>query len=91
MTSPDGVNWTQRTGGDYRYYSIAYGNGTFVITRDFGKVVTSTNGLDWTLRDWDINGHGYGVNYGNGQFVAVGILGMMATSSDGSTWTDRTV
>ena len=107
MTSPDGVTWTAAptfplpAGGVGNFYSVAYGNGTFVAVGGAsgggsspGRISTSTDGDTWTSRsvpalDGQINTW-RGVAYGDGKFVAVGQTGdttRMVTSPDGATWT----
>ena len=77
--------------------SVVYGNNTFVAVAGLGVklVMTSPDGITWTLRDaasypafgWQ------SVTFGNGLFVAVsyfgGVNGIM-TSPDGITWTSQT-
>ncbi len=68
----------------------AYGNGTFVLTGYNGTLLTSADGISWTMRT---SGTSYildSVAFGNGTFVAVGGAGTILTSSDGITWTNRT-
>jgi hypothetical protein len=67
--------------------SVAFGNGRFVAVGDFGTVLTSTDGLSWSVQD-PLGGPGLRkVTYGNGLFVSVGDAGTILTSSDGSNWT----
>ena len=91
MTSTDGINWTNRTTPDGRYYDdVVYGNGLFVaITRGSSQaVMTSPDGISWTLRStpapvpslWN------SVTYGNGMYVVVGDYGNTMYSSDGVNW-----
>jgi hypothetical protein len=41
LTSPDGVDWTQRISGGYRLNGVAYGNGLFLAVGDDGAILTS--------------------------------------------------
>jgi len=50
-------------------------------------VVTSPNGLAWTLRTSGTTYSLRGIVYGNGLYVAVGQNGTVLTSSDGFNWT----
>jgi hypothetical protein len=102
-TSPDGVTWTPRTSGGwtYRLTGVTYGNGIFVVVGTEGAVLTSSDGISWTVKFVPLGSWGsfQGVAYGNGTFVAVGstrdwangdLLGPSSTifaSRDGSTWT----
>jgi hypothetical protein len=94
MTSPDGINWTARSGsGDWS--SITYGNGLFVAVANSGtsnRVMTSPDGINWTLGTSVADNNWLSVTYGNGLFVAVGYSGnRVMTSPDGITWTERSV
>lgn len=44
--------WTQRTisGSNNNWYGAAYGNGRFVFTSFGGKIISSTDGINWTTR-----------------------------------------
>ena len=70
-----------------RFYGIAYGNGTYVVVGQAGKVFSSSDGTTWkdhsisTAFDLD------SVAYGNGVFVVVGKNGLLYYSNDGASWT----
>jgi len=92
MSSTDGINWTPGTvPAGSQWYSVAYGNSTYVAISYSGSnaVMTSTDGVTWTA------GTAYASNYravtfGNGRFVAVGAGGgggRVITSTDGISWT----
>ncbi len=74
--------------------SVTYGNGLFVAVATAGnhRVMTSSDGLNWTARDVPEANLWYSVTYGNGLFVAVSYDGThrVMTSSDGITWTAAT-
>jgi alpha-tubulin suppressor-like RCC1 family protein len=69
------------------------GNGNYAAVGEFGIIMTSTNGVDWTVRQsgtMNLNG----VAYGNGKFVTVGNGGRILQSStlaaDGyATWNEQ--
>ena len=69
--------------------AIAYGNGTFVAVGDSGTILTSPDGVTWTIRSSGTSNSLYGVTYGNNTFVAVGYNGAILTSPDGVSWTTR--
>ncbi|MEI2725481.1 MAG: immunoglobulin domain-containing protein [Verrucomicrobiota bacterium] len=75
-------------------YSVAQGNGRFVVVGITNRLVT-TNLVNWTAGAPDyINSentapHAYGVAFGQGLFVAVGNNGMIETSVDGIAWKRR--
>jgi len=66
------------------FVAVGYGPGT-------DRVMTSTNGIDWTIRSAAGNNDIWqSVIYGNGLFVAVGYNSdRVITSPDGITWTPR--
>ncbi|MDB4418070.1 hypothetical protein N9262_02340 [Akkermansiaceae bacterium] len=88
-------NQTQRTtamtGGQY---GIAYGDGLFVAmtsnSPNPAQVQTSTNGINWTLRNASATSYmDAGMAYGNGLFASAGRSGRIMTSPNGITWTNR--
>ena len=92
LVSSNAVDWTvnaNATGND-----ITFGDGMFVLvgmeTFYTGKILTSTNGVDWDLRRNDIGAQLTGVTFGDGTFVAVG-TGHTVVSTNGVTWTDNIV
>ena len=85
MTSPNGIDWTLRASAadNYWWNSVTYGNGLFVavtcgldvfslMCNTVGdKVMTSPDGIAWTLINGSANNEWASVTYGNGLFVAV--------------------
>ena len=88
------ANWATITSNtnDW-FYGMAYGtvsgNSMFVTVGDSGTLLTSPDGVAWTLQNSGDTHHLFGVGYGNGTFVAVGTVGAILTSTDGTTWTPR--
>ncbi|MFH1702230.1 MAG: fibronectin type III domain-containing protein [Nitrospirota bacterium] len=68
---------------------ITYGQNTFIAVGDMGTIVSSSDGMNWTIRKSGTRNGLYGVAYGNGTFVAVGEDGIIITSPDGVNWTKR--
>ena len=75
---------------------VAYGNNTYVAVGDYGTILTSPDGVKWTVQNSRTTMQINGVAYGNGMFVAVGTngswyeaLGFVLTSPDGVTWTQQ--
>ncbi|NPV71707.1 MAG: hypothetical protein HPY55_13865 [Firmicutes bacterium] len=103
LTSDDGATWTRaemktEQGGpvgalvDLETMSlkdVVYGDGRFVAVGNRGTILTSTDGLRWTLRGSGVEYQLEAVAYGNGMFVAVGEAGTVLTSRDGIEWTSR--
>jgi hypothetical protein len=90
--SPVGVNFS----------SVTYGNGKFLAVGDYGRILTSLDGITWTVSNSDTTYWYSSVTYANGQFVAVGnqmvttgmgtyiaVLGASFTSTDGTTWSQK--
>jgi photosystem II stability/assembly factor-like uncharacterized protein len=50
-TSPDGVAWESHPFPRIEFANgVAYGAGQFVVVGNWGSILGSTNGMDWTLR-----------------------------------------
>ena len=81
LTSPDGVNWTQRVPGTSNdLESVGYGNNTFVAVGWYGIIFTSPDGVNWMVQTSPTRAFLSGVTYGNGTFVAVAFYGTILTS-----------
>lgn len=75
---------------------VAYGNGRFVGVGDYGNVIVSTDGTNWTGTQVDTSPVGDADNtmrafttvvFVNGYFVAAGPPGRLFVSTDGLYWT----
>lgn len=92
--SPDGRVWT--VGPDAldptaslptSWTSVTFGNGQFLAVASNGKMMSSTDGLNWTNRTPSDGGEVWiDVAYGNGTFVAIAPNGYARYSLDGITW-----
>lgn len=96
-----GSSWTLRTAFDGDWESIAYGNGIFVVVGgivdgdDGNRIMTSEDGITWTLRTPPLEASWGKVRYGNGVFIAIDIGESFETVStqrvmrslDGINWT----
>lgn len=96
ITENDAV-WTRLTKGvTDTLNGIAYGqlsgmsNPTFVSVGESGSIQTSTDGIQWTIRDSGTNENLNNVKYLNGKLIAVGNKGTILTSDDGVTWNKQT-
>jgi hypothetical protein len=99
-----GITWTLGTSpasaANNAWFSVAYGNGLWVAVAAFGsgtgnRVMTSPDGINWTLRTSAADNAWRSVAYGNGLWVAVASSGTgtgnrVMTSPDGINWTLRT-
>ncbi len=92
-----GASWTSRTSAvNNNWQSVTYGivngNGKFVAVSNTGtnnRVMTSTDGISWTVGTSASSKNFFGVTYGNGKFVAVSAnSGATAAmySTDGIAW-----
>ena len=94
-TSTDGVTWVDRSLDVQDFKAITYANNLFVMVGNHG-IVTSPNGIDWTLRFTSSSHPLSSVAYGNHTFTAVGFNpfsdgkhGIIVTSTDGVAWTPQ--
>lgn len=67
-------------------YDIVYGAGRFVAVGQDGALITSADGLTWTLGDAGATEDLVAVTYGDALFVATGENGLVLTSVDGLSW-----
>ena len=70
------AEWVLRTSAlsSITWVSVCYGNGLFVATATTGTgncVMTSPDGINWTIRSSAADNKWNSVTYGNGLFVAV--------------------
>lgn len=82
---------------DSRWRSLSFGGGQFVAVADWGsrfgesfksndkgvgeRVMTSPDGITWTLRSSAVDNQWIDVTYGNGRFVAVAVAGTIGPES----------
>lgn len=87
----DGVSWKDvaPASADNWLGGVAYGNGTWVTTGGFSRVLRSPDGVTWTPTDV-ADGRIRNMRFANGWFVAVGDGGRRKRSQDGLTWVDAT-
>jgi len=88
-------NWTttQVSSNSFHLSNVVYANGRYVAAggrSDGGAIMTSEDGLNWTLRadgGWCCNPDlAWGLAYGGGRFVCVGHWGGTASSTNGTNW-----
>ncbi|MDO8493034.1 MAG: hypothetical protein Q7S19_00610 [bacterium] len=87
--SSDGVNWKGVDALKDYWTGVVFGNGLFVAVSDGGKVMTSTDGVNWVMTPIPNSSSWKSISYLNGQFIAVGSgpIGIMS-STDGKNWTN---
>jgi hypothetical protein len=95
-----GINWTYQenagvqatTFGGAAILGLAYGNGTYLAVSTLGRVATSTDGINWTMRTglaytgWATTACS-SIYWDGTYFIVSGALGKIAYSTDGITWT----
>jgi hypothetical protein len=88
--SVDGLHWArQDQSGVVPLSHVAFGAGLFVgLPAQYGSsnVLTSTDGVAWSLHDAGTTNMLLGITYSHGIFFAVGERGTVATSKDGLAW-----
>lgn len=95
-TSPDGINWTNRT-MPFGNSQVFYGGGKFIaMSRGAAQIAYSTDGINWTTVTHSAPANiNWTVAYGNGTYVAVGNASANTTvglySTDGITWNTMTM
>lgn len=98
-SSEDGITWTQlfRLASSNRAFSIAYGNGKFVVGCMSRKIYTSDDGVTWTTTTLPSTGSGdfelVDIKFVNDRFIAVadGDYDELYYSFDGLTWVVATI
>lgn len=86
MISEDGVKWTEYTFESVQ--NIKFVNNMFVAMSPDGtdRIYTSTDGVNWSVKQLPISNYWTDIVYGKNLFVVVG-NSMAAISVDGNTWT----
>ena len=84
MVSNDGKTWSPPNAVNGEWYSVGFGNGTFVVA-GIRQIKYSTDGQNWYTTVPPFESVGYSVAYGNGTFIC--IADTPAVSNDnGKTW-----
>jgi hypothetical protein len=87
LTSVDGTTWQQRRPACSEYYlrSVIYSDGQYVGVGLNGRIIVSTDAINWKDRSPIGAGDLYHVVHGESGYVALGTNGVVF-SSDGLTW-----
>ncbi|MCX7748892.1 MAG: dockerin type I domain-containing protein [Clostridia bacterium] len=90
-TSADGIFWSTSWGTSYPgpnnvLHDLAYNGNMFVAVGDAGTMVTSLDGVTWTLKPPDTSEEINAITWNGEEFVAAG-HSYLATSPDGINWT----
>jgi uncharacterized repeat protein (TIGR01451 family) len=84
-----GWEWVNPTPQGSDLLAVTEGDGTIVAVGGAGTIVTSVDGVTWTLRNWESGYDLRDVVYTGGSFLAVGTKGKILASIDGITWTEQ--
>lgn len=91
MSFADGCDslwtWLNPSSQGNGLWGVAWNGALFVTVGNGGTILTSPDGMTWTLQSSGTTNTLGAVGWGNGQFVAVGKGGAILTSPDGMTWT----
>jgi hypothetical protein len=83
--------WTWRNplpqGNDLR--SIASSGNLLVVVGQAGTILTSVDGINWSIESSGTTYNFYDVAWTGSRFIAVGEYGLLATSPDGKQWSVR--
>jgi hypothetical protein len=91
-STDNGVTWYDTTQLSGTWYSVAFGNGVFVmVSNDNFQARSTDNGLTWSYATTQLSGSWTRVAFGNGVFVMISYNGNQARSTDnGLTWSYAT-
>lgn len=83
-----GLTWQVRnpTPTVERLNDLTTGPGGIAAVGDYGAIITSADGQQWTLRSAGVTTTLRAVTSGGGRYVAVGDAGTVVTSTDGVAW-----
>jgi hypothetical protein len=85
-SDPGSMNWTGRGS---RGENVVFANGFFVAVGRAGSILTSADGVMWTVQPTGTTDDLNAVTFGKGLFVAVGRSGVILTSPDARNWTTQ--
>lgn len=95
FVSFDGVGWARgeiaKPSGDLPIYvqKLAYGGGLFLATDLYGRVVRSTDGIQWEVGPRLTSGYLNTIAFLNGAFIVTGRNEKTWMSTDGLSWTEH--
>jgi hypothetical protein len=93
VSSTNGTTWTSRSmPSDRSWFSVDYGNNTFVAVSLTQVAAYSSNGTTWTSSTLPSSRVWFAVSFGDGIFMTIARdTNISATSTDGITWTQRSL
>ncbi len=90
MTSPDGLQWTNRASPTKdNLMGLLWDGHQYLVCGDQGTILSSPDGISWTRRDSGSGINFNGLSYSGRRYVAVGMDGIRI-SGDSVTWTTPT-
>jgi len=75
--------------GDPDFRAIVYADNQYVVVREAGFIMTSSDGLEWTNRTSPTKENLLGLFWDGHQYLAGGDKGTILSSPDGINWTSR--
>jgi len=85
LSSLDGTVWIKTTLQYPPFTDLTFGNGMFVLVGNNGTILSSSDGISWTLQPSYTSSDLTSIVFGNGEFVAIG-QDVVVTSSNGVNW-----
>jgi len=85
-TSPDAINWTERTIPNGSWMDVTYGNGVFVAVGDGGVCAYSYDGIDWVSNNFSAGGANLAIDFNGHVFLTIDDSIDGYVSKDGVTW-----
>jgi len=67
--------------------NVVYENGLWLAVGNTGTIITSANGVNWTVQTSGITENLYGITYTNNTWVVTGDNNAVLSSTDGVNWT----
>ena len=86
ITSPDGLSWAAHS-ADANLRGVTFKHGLYAAVELEGKILTSTNAVEWTSQPSGTTNDLYAISSDAHQFVAVGNNATILTGRDGTNWT----
>lgn len=90
----EGTNWTAQTVGTASLNGVSYITNSvtnlFLATGASGAILTSPDGINWTVQSSGTANALYCAAYGANTYVVAGVSGTMLSSPDFTTWTPVT-
>jgi photosystem II stability/assembly factor-like uncharacterized protein len=93
LTSTNGIDWTEQKNillEDNYLMNLVWGKNQFMAVGDKGNILTSPDGIKWTVRTSGTKELLLDVEW-NGKLFVAGGYGVLMTSTDGIVWTKQVI